>query len=189
MQQYIRKFDEDRIMLNGQPFLFSISTLAGAGGYIAGTQLNLDGVYLLDLDGDGVPEPSPFMNQELFITAMKIVNSSAVPPAGNVFAGLQIDGKLVLSGSEQGGGPLGAAGGLIQHLPGDTIYLDSMAKMVALAPTAITGTDIYGSSLSLSLSRPIICRTSIRLWAGVQLPQPADTTTLWLRGFNVPRRQ
>lgn len=178
-QQLIRKYDEDRIMLYGQPFLFSIATPAGLAGYANAIQLTLDGTYMLDLDGDTVLEPSPFMNQELYITALKVVNSSTAPPLGNIFGGLQIDGKLALTGSMEGGL------GMLQHLPGQTIYLDAMAKG-ALPPPAITGQDIYGSPLKVCLATPLLCRNSIRLWADTSAP--GDTTTLWLRGFNVPRR-
>ena len=181
-EQNVRTYDEDRIMLYGQPFIFSLSTTPAATGYATAVLLTLDGAagggadYVIDLDGDGNLEQNPFSGQELYITAIRIANDTL-----NVFGGLQIDGKLVLTGSILNGG------GMLQHIAGQHIYLDAMAKNAIAPPVpAATAQELYGSPLRGVFKAPLLARNTIRLWAAVS--GQANATVLWLRGFNIPRR-
>jgi hypothetical protein len=170
MHQVIRTYPEERIMLEGTPLIFTISTPDDTTGYANATEVDLD-TSNLDLDGNGIVETTPLLNEMIYIVGIRIIND-----ASNVWGGLQIDGKLVLTGSVAG------AGGMLEHAAGDDIFIDGFVRALGGA-----GTDVISTSFKDVWGVPaLVCRKTIKVWAAASAA--ANNTDVYIRGYSASRK-
>lgn len=169
-EKIIRRYDEDKIMMTGKPFLISLATTAGS---LAVSTFTLD-TTTYDVNGDGVSVGEiPFNGMELYITGIRIVNAGAA----QVFGRLIIDDTLVLSGST-----LAADTGYIQHAANEEIPLDGFNKAFGAV-----GTDIIAPNVVQMFGTPaLICRSHISIYAAATAG--GQSTTVWFVGWDVPRK-
>jgi len=173
MEQPIRTYPEQRFMLYGTPFLFSITTTAGSDGYSNKVTVTLDST-ALDLDGDGATETAPLSGRMIYITGIRILNG-----ADAVFGGIRLDGKLMLTGSTTGND------GMLIHAAGEDIHLDGLMKEITPGGGTLNNSLIATTIKRIWGTEALVCRNTIDVWT---YESSSNTMTVWFKGFDLPRK-